>query len=261
MKALVIILGLAAAIGSLQWSAAEAMPRGFQEHRFNGRAPIHADGVTTFHVRAGDCSAIDYGDGRGESDCFNGNLRSRIAYRTYARLGDSVQYRMEIFIPADLRYGGGPNRRSLLEIAEWQRINTIKNHIHQLHVDSSKGVTFDDVRCFAPSEFGQWNTFTLQVRWSMQDDGILRVLCNDRVVVNRRGRTAIPPDCGQPGVFQCVPELQRPDEPIQFQAGILFRGFGEQNRRDGLSPRGRMSPDQGFTIRMRNIEVSNVRFR
>jgi hypothetical protein len=154
MKALVIILGLAASIGSLQWSTAEAMPRGFQEQRFNGRDPVHADGVTTFHVRPGDCSAIDYGDGRGESDCFNGNLRSRIAYRTYARLGDSVQYRMEIFIPADLRYNGGPNRRSLLEIAEWQRINTIKNHIHQLHVDSTTSVTFDDVRCFAPSEFG-----------------------------------------------------------------------------------------------------------
>lgn len=252
-------LGLLAMV--LLWTGmAAAAPAGFSDHRFNGRDPVHSGGVSTFQVRAGDCSPIDYGDGRGESDCFNGNLRSRMAYRTTARLGQSIEYRMEIFVPADLRYSGGPNRRSLLEIAEWQRINTIKNHIHQLHVDSSKGVTFDDVRCFAPSEFGRWNTFVMQVRWSMGDDGRLRVICNDRVVVNRSGRTAIPPDCGEPGVYQCEPRHQRPEQPIQFQVGILFRGYGERGRLDGLSPRGRVPPEEGFTIRMRNVGVSRVRF-
>lgn len=235
--------------------------QGFQKHRFNGRDPATANGVTTFHVKAGDCSSIDYGDGRGESDCFNGNLRSRIAYRSYAQLGDSVQYEFDLLVPRDLQYGGGPNRRSLLEVAEWQRVNTIKNHIHTMHLDSRRGVTFDDQICFGPGSFGTWITLTVSVRWSMGEDGILQVACNGKIVLARTGRTAIPPDCGQLGVFQCEPGLQKPDEPIQFQAGLLFRGFGERNRRDGLSPAGRMPPDQGFTLQMRNLSVRAVRFR
>jgi hypothetical protein len=244
----------------LSWPALSA-PSGFQDHRFNGRDPAHSGGVTTFHVRAGDCSTIDYGDGRGESDCFNGNLRSRMDYRRMATLGDALQYEFEIFVPADLRFAGGPNRRSLLEVAEWQRVNTIKNHIHTMHLDSRKGLTFDDVVCLRPGEFGKWNRVAVQVRWSMADDGILRVLCNDQVVLARTGRTAIPPDCGQPGVFQCEPALQRPNEPIQFQVGILFRGYGERGRRDGLSASGRTPPPEGFTIQMRNVSVKPVRFR
>lgn len=235
--------------------------RGFEDHRFNGRDPATAGGVTTFHVVAGDCSAIDYGDGRGESDCFNGNLRSRLAYRQYARLGDSVQYSFDIYIPADLRYGGGPNRRSLLEVAEWQRINTIKNHIHTMHLDSRRGLTFDDTVCLPPSSFGSWNRVQVSVRWSMDGDGLLQVACNERVVVSRTGRTAIPPDCGQRGVYQCEPALQEPNEPIQFQVGILFRGYGEQGRREGYSSAGRIPPEQGFTIQMRDISVREVRFR
>lgn len=251
-------LGLVVLLWAVPVSSA---PPGFKDHRFNGRQPVHSRGISTFHVQAGDCSPIDYGDGRGESDCFNGNLRSRMAHRTEARLGDSVQYSMEIFVPADLDYGGGPNRRSLLEIAEWQRVSTIKNHIHQLHVDSRRGVTFDDVPCFAPSEFGRWNRFVMQVRWSDGDDGILRVLCNGRVVVSRSGQTATPPDCGEWGVFQCVPELQQVHRPIQFQVGILFRGYGERGRREGLNPAGRLPPPQGFTIRIRDASVSKIRFR
>lgn len=241
--------------------AALSAPAGFQDHRLNGRDPAHARGVSTFHVRSGDCSSIDYGDGRGESDCFNGNLRSRMAYTRYAKLGDSLQYEFEIFVPADLQYGGGPNRRSLLEVAEWQRINTIKNHIHQMHLDTRRGLTFDDAVCFRPAEFGRWNKVIVQVKWSMADDGIIRVVCNDKTVVARSGRTAIPSDCGHNGVFQCVPALQRPSEPIQFQVGILFRGYGERGRQDGLNPRGRVPPDGGFTFQMRNVAVKKIRFR
>ena len=247
---------------SISWcSSALAAPSGFKDHRFNGRDPSHAAGVTTFHVDAGDCSAIDYGDGRGESDCFNGNLRSRISYVRTARLGESLQYAFEIFVPPDLRYGGGPNRRSLLEVAEWQRVNTIKNHIHQMHLDSRRGLAFDDVVCLRPNEFGKWNKVVVQVKWSMGNDGIIRVVCNEKVVLERAGQTAIPPDCGQPGVFQCVPELQRPKEPIQFQVGILFRGYGERGRRDGLNPSGRVPPDGGLTVKMRNVSVKKVELK
>lgn len=249
----IVVLVLAAGAGAAQ-------PAGFQNHNFNGNNPVHAGGVTTFHVDEGDCSAIDYGDGRGESDCYNGNLRSRIAYRDHARLGSSVQYRMEILIPATLSYGGGPNRRSLLEVAEWQRINTIKNHIHTLHLDGRRGLTFDDTVCIPPAEFGQWAEVVVQVRWSADDDGVIQVLCNDRPVVVRRGPTAIPPDCGAPGVFQCDPSRQDLSQPVQFQAGILFRGYGPRAQQDGLSRSGRVPPPGGFTIQMRNLRVSPIRF-
>lgn len=239
----------------------QAAPNGFQNHVFNGRAPVTQGGVVTFHVEDGDCSSRDYGDGRGESDCFNGNLRSRLAYRDHASLGQSLEYAMEIFVPAGFRYGGGPNRRSLLEVAEWQRINTIKNHIHTLHLDSVKGLTFDDTRCIPPSAFGQWNSVKVQVKWSAGDDGFLRVICNGTPVVSFRGQTAIPRDCGQPGVFQCVPDLQRVNQPVQFQVGILFRGYGERGRLDGLSRMGRVPPEGGFTVQMRNIRVSRIQVR
>lgn len=247
-------------VSGLLATASAAAPNGFSAHRFNGRDPVQSGTVTTFHVLPGDCSDVTYGDGRGESDCYNGNLRSRLAYRNHARLGDAMQYQMEIMVPPGFRYGGGPNRRSKLEVAEWQRINTIKNHIHQLHLDSVKGLTFDDVRCIAPNALSQWNRVTVQVKWSMNDDGLLRVLCNDKVVVHRQGRTAIPPDCGAPQVFQCIPKYQEPEKPIQFQIGILFRGYGTRARQDGLNPKGRIAPPEGFTVQMRNVKVSRIRF-
>ena len=238
-----------------------ANPRGFSEHVFNGNNPTTSGGITTFHVDEGDCSARDYGDGRGESDCFNGNLRSRLAYDNHARLGDSLQYSLEVLVPSDLQYAGGPNRRSLLEIAEWQRIGTIKNHIHTLHLDSRRGVTFDDTVCIPPSAFGSWVRIQVQVRWANDDSGVISVICDGRPVLVRRGNTAIPPDCGARGVFQCDPSLQEPQKPIQFQVGILFRGYGERGRLDGLSRNGRMPPQGGFSIQMRNIDVSRIRFQ
>jgi hypothetical protein len=251
---LVLVLSVLPAIAS-------GAPNGFQNHVFNGRAPVTQNGVVTFHVDQGDCSSRKYGDGRGESDCFNGNLRSRIAYRSHANLGQSLEYAFEVLVPAGFRFGGGPNRRSLLEIAEWQRINTIKNHIHTLHLDSVKGIAFDDTRCIPPSGFGSWRSITVQVKWSAGDDGFLQVICDGRPVIAYRGQTAIPRDCGQPGVFQCEPALQQINQPVQFQLGILFRGYGERGRRDGLNPAGRIPPDGGFTVQMRNIRVSRIQVR
>ncbi|MAM63768.1 hypothetical protein [Maritimibacter sp. UBA3975] len=240
---------------------ASGAPNGFENHVFNGRAPVTQNGVVTLHVEEGDCSSRKYGDGRGESDCFNGNLRSRIAYRSHANLGQSLEYAFEVMVPAGLRYGGGPNRRSLLEIAEWQRLNTIKNHIHTLHLDSVKGISFDDTRCIPPGAFGSWRSIKVQVKWAAGEDGFLQVICDGKPVIAYRGQTAIPRDCGQPGVFQCVPDLQRVNQPVQFQLGILFRGYGERARRDGLNRAGRMPPAGGFTIQMRNIRVSRIKVR
>jgi len=250
---------LAALAALLLALPALAGPPGFSEHRFNGRDPEWRQGVATFHVKNGDCSPIKYGDGRGESDCHNGNLRSRYAYRQTARPGQALEYRMEIYIPADLRYGGGPNRRSLLEIAEWQRVNTVKNHIHTLHLDSNKGLTFDDTRCLSPREFGRWNSFVMRVKWSTGADGFLQVICNGKTIIDYRGQTAIPRDCGQRGVYQCEPALQEPRKPVQFQVGILFRGWSEHRRAEGLNPAGRTAPASGFTVHMRNIAVSRLR--
>ena len=124
-----------------------AQPSGFKNHIFNGKNPKTAGGVTTFHVQSGDCSSIDYGDGRGESDCYNGNLRSHIKHNTHARLGESYLYSFEIRVPDGFNYAGGPNLRSLLEVIELGRVRGIKNHLYTFHLDARRGLTFGDIVC------------------------------------------------------------------------------------------------------------------
>lgn len=236
---------------------AAASPPGFKDHIFNGNRPVTEQGVTTFHVGPGDCSKKDYGDGRGESDCSNGNLRSRLAANKHASPGQTWEYRMDIFVPADFRFNGGPNRWSLLEIAEWQRINTIKNHMHNLYLDSRRGMTFDDAVCFSPKAFGQWNRVVVRARWSGKNDGFLQVTCNDKVVYNKQdSQTLIPEHCGKPRTYQCVPELQEPSKPIQFQIGILFRGPSPSATYDVSD---RKLPAGGITIQVRNLAVKRIK--
>jgi len=80
------IVGLA--VGALMVFAthaaatADPLPKGFERHKFNGSVrPEVKDGVTRFEIFDRQCSNVDYGDGRGENDCRNGNVRSTIAIR------------------------------------------------------------------------------------------------------------------------------------------------------------------------------------
>ncbi len=57
---------------------ADPLPDGFGLDKFNAsQAPTTANGITTFHVIPGDCSDVDYGDGRGGERLQEWQWRSR----------------------------------------------------------------------------------------------------------------------------------------------------------------------------------------
>lgn len=86
---------------------ADPPPTGFELHKFNGSsAPVTEDGITTFHIEDEECSNVDFGDGRGESDCLNGSVRSMLRYERWAELGETLNYSMDILVEPGLEYEG-----------------------------------------------------------------------------------------------------------------------------------------------------------
>lgn len=230
-------------------------PGGFIEATFQGRTPQYKDGTVSFTLMNGDCSKKDYGDGRGESDCKNGNLRSQVHTSKKQKLGNTYEYSMDIWIdPAFENFSAYGQPRSPLLIAEWQRINTIKNHMYELHLDTMRGVQFEDRNCFKPEGFGQWHRFRMVAKWSKRSDGFLRVYCDDKLVYELAGQqTAIPPLCGEEVKLQCVPELQNLSQPISWQVGPKLGGFGMEYAKYGMPSQFRRFPDSGLHMKVRNL--------
>ncbi len=228
-------------------------PRGFKEARFQGNSPKVSGGEVTFTLMPGACSASLYGDGRGESDCKNGNIRSRINATKHAKLGQTREYSLDIWIEPGFRYNKGRPVRSKLTLMEWQRIDTIKNHLYMLHLDSSGGAKFEDKTCFTPAEFGQWVTFTMRVKWSKDDDGGLEVLCNGRRIYALAGQNAIPPGCGTEAKQQCHLDKIDLRPPIQWQIGPMLNGYGTVYKQFGFSSPFRPWPESGLTMKVRNL--------
>lgn len=236
-------------------------PSGFEEARFQGRSPQFDTDAITFTLMKGDCSKKDYGDGRGESDCKNGNLRSQIHTRNKQKLGKTYEYSMEIWIdPAFTNFVAYGQPRSPLLIAEWQRINTIKNHIFELHLDSMSGVQFEDKNCFGPKSFGEWHRFSMVVKWSKGKDGFLRVTCDDQVVYELSGQqTAVPPLCGEQVKLQCDPKRQDLRKPVQWQIGPKLGGFGMEHEKYGMPSQFRSFPESGLQLKVRNLYYGKPR--
>ena len=51
-----------------------------------------------FHINAEECSAVAYGDDRGESDCLSGNVRSQLSDGGKTRVGSAVEYRFDVLV-------------------------------------------------------------------------------------------------------------------------------------------------------------------
>lgn len=240
-----------------------AAPAGFSEGRNSAVTPKTRGGEVTFTLTRGQCQSRPYGDGRGESDCKNGNSRSQFNAKKKQRLGQTYEYAFDLWIDPGFRYNGRGwgkvNYRSRLWIAEWQRENTIKNHMYEMYLDSRNGVTFEDKVCVPPSRFGQWNSFVLQVKWSNGPDGAMQVLCNDRVIYARKGPNAVPPGCGEPWKQQCKPELQDLSKPILWSVGPSLKGHGMDYARFGFPSPFPPFPDSGLTMKMRNLYVGRLR--
>jgi hypothetical protein len=230
-------------------------PSGFIEATFQGRSPELQDGIVSFTLMNGDCSKKDYGDGRGESDCKNGNLRSQVHTRNKQKLGNTYEYSMDIWIdPTFNNFTGFGQPRSPLLIAEWQRINTIKNHMYELHLDTMRGLQFEDKNCFTPEGFGEWHRFKMVAKWSKRSDGFLQVYCDDELVYELAGQqTAIPPLCGEEVKMQCVLELQNLRQPISWQVGPKLGGFGMEYAKYGMPTQFRRFPDSGLHMKIRNL--------
>lgn len=246
---------LAITFGSTAFAGA---PSGFKEARFQGNSPVVKGKEVTFSIKPGQCSKKSYGDGRGESDCKNGNIRSQITNRKHARLGTVIEYAADIWVEPGFRYSKGSEARSKLTIMEWQRINTIKNHLFMLHLDSS-GAKFENKSCFSSKQFGSWVSFKMQVKWSKNDDGFLRVFCNGRKVYELIGQNAIPPACGTPAKRQCALDKINTRPPVQWEVGPKLNGFGTVYAQFGLPSPFRPFRQQGLTMKMRSLYYGKLR--
>jgi len=233
----------------------------FEEVRWNGADPIYEDSVVTFALQSGQCGARTYGDGRGESDCNGGRVRSQLQSPDTVRVNSEVEYYFEFFIPDDFSYWGDqwyPSGSRLL-IAEWKRTQGIKNHIYEILLDNRRGVTFERETCITSDHYGKWNSFSLRIRWSRGDDGYLEARCNDRLILERRGdQTVIPPDCDTDYKLQCEVRHQRPNANIQWAIGPNFSGYGRDYERLGKSSPFAPFPPDGIEIRVRNLYVGGI---
>jgi len=259
---LFMVVLTAATIGP---AGADPLPKGFEQHKFNAsQAPVTRDGVTTFHVIPGDCSSVDYGDGRGESDCKNGNVKSVIRFKRNAKIGESVEYKFDVQIDPGFKYAGEfqpdalPFRPegwdSSLRIASWEG-EFIKNFVFMLKADATKGITFFGKVCQAPERFGEWMTFSLKVRWANDDRGWVLATCDgEPVYVEEAASSTKQIQCYLAN--ECQPGVVREPKTLNYILGLAFNGYGHDASKNGhASPFRDMQPD-GLTVRMRNISVT-----
>jgi hypothetical protein len=245
---------------------ADPLPVGFQESRLNAsNGPVVSSGEITFHIVPQDCSNVDYGNG--ETDCITGSTKNNIFYEKPANLGDTVEYKFDIWVDPAFSYQGysqgettrfgGKGRDSRLRIASWEG-PARKNFIDMVKLDLSKGISFRFQQCQAPADFGKWVTFSMKVRWASDERGWIKVTCDDRVVFFAEGVvTNEQVHCYYGN--ECDPERPLKNaKQFFFQVGLGMAGWGP-NWKDLTGPT--IGPftafdEAGLTIKMRNISVT-----
>jgi hypothetical protein len=240
--------------------ATPASAQGFSNHSLNGVQPTKSNGSWTFSLEPGGCSDKDYGDGRGESDCVNGNLRSRIWSKKSFKAPVSKEYAFDILIPSDFTYEESLSYRprGSIEVAEWNRINAVKNHMYEMHL-TNRGVTFEDKVCFGDERFGTWNSVKIQAHWSNDSDGFMRVFCNNALVYSSDGPNLVPPGCGTKTKSNCKLESLDLSKPIQWTLGPNYRGFGGDWAEYGRSSPFLPFPANGIKMQVTNVYEGKIR--
>lgn len=254
------LLLVVAAISIASPTEADPLPTGFREHKFNGPiAPSTSDGVTTFRILDGGCSNVDYGDGRGESDCKRGNVRSTMYHDPQARIGQVRDYRFDVKIPPDFAYPGRIHAETVLfipggwdshlRIASWEG-PALHNFLYMVKVDGRNGVTFLGKQCQSPEQFGEWVSFSMKIRWSSDESGWIKVTCDDRIVyADERVATNQAPHCWE-FTNQCKEGEFRNPNRFHYIVGPMMLGNGSDFG-SNLTP----IQEGGITIQMRNVEV------
>ena len=247
--------------------AADGHPAGFSNHKFNppGHDPITTDGVTRFHVNDGICSDVKYGDGRGETDCKNGSVRSILAHRGASKVGKSIEYRFDIRIDPSISLEPYKNiaatkyiengTDSHLRLASWEG-EFLHNFYFALKADSKRGITFLGETCQAAADLGQWVSFTLAVSWTGDERGWIRVTCNDALVYAREDTaTNQAPHCYESN--QCLPGEYRNPKTVFFALGPVVQGNGQDWEETGKSALFNEIQNEGIKVEMRNVSVRN----
>jgi hypothetical protein len=261
-----LLLALACLIAVTATPAfADPHPKGFIAHKFNGsRMPITEDGITTFQIFHEECSSVDFGDGRGESDCINGTVRSALVRPIWEPMGQVLDYRFDFRIDPAFAYPGFSNTWALgylkdswdsrLRLAIWEG-PLLHNFLYQLIADTKNGVTFLGNECQSPAQIGEWVSFSMKVRWSGDEKGWIRVSCNDRVIYAQEDvATNQAPHCYVTNI--CETGIKKDPKSVMMQIGALMWGNGlewKQNGRDSAFTK--IQPD-GITVQMRNVAVT-----
>ena len=156
---------------------ADKHPAGFSSHSLNGPArPVTKDGITTFQIFDKRCSKKDYGDGRGENDCHNGNVRSDLL-GPERKLGQSVDYSFDLWVDPGFGYGGFFNNHATGFLPEFMGQPTAHSQLGRalppqfpLHAEARQhqGRHFPRPRCQAPERFGNWVTFSMKISWAAE---------------------------------------------------------------------------------------------
>lgn len=231
---------------------------GFMSGRNQGVEPRVTGGIITFTLHRGDCQNRPYGDGRGESDCKNGNSRSRLNAKELQSKRHAYEYSFEFRVRPPFDYRPGSGRKSRLTLSMWQRVDAIKNEMYFLYLDANRGLTFEDRTCVATDRLGAWNSFSMKVFWSAGADGRLIVRCNGREVYSKDGPNLIPPGCGSRANYECKPQLQDLSKRIQWQVGPMLAGYGMTYARYGFPSPFPDFPKSGATIEVRKLKLTRL---
>ncbi|MCB1461715.1 MAG: hypothetical protein KDJ90_04625 [Nitratireductor sp.] len=243
---------------------AEPHPAGFSNHKFNPANPVTENGVTTFHIDNHGCSDTKYGDGRGESDCYNGNVRSVLAPSRQEKLGESVEYSFDLWVDPSIDYPGYINshahgfipdgRDTRLRIASWEGQH-LHNFLYMLKLDAFHGVRFLSKPCFPVDKLGEWNRFSMKVNWASDKKGWIKVSCNDKVVWLQEGiATNQAPECYVTN--QCEPGKKKNATRINFIPGPVLMGFGYEWKKHRKPSQFTEIQKDGITLKMRNLKVT-----
>ncbi|MEX0852057.1 MAG: hypothetical protein WD036_02050 [Bauldia sp.] len=246
---------------------ADPHPAGFFSHKFNGPSkPVTENGITTFQISDEQCSNVDYGDGRGESDCYNGNVRSVLSGPSFT-MGDRVEYRFDIRVDSAFAYPGYRNGHAVgflrggwdsrLRIASWEG-TFLHNFFYMLKLDATNGITFLGQQCQSPDRFGEWVAFSMKVRWAADEKGWIKVSCDDRVIYGDEDvATNQAPHCYITN--QCEAGIHKNPKKGFFILGPVMSGFGTEWEKyledSGGSAFTKIQPG-GITIEIRNILVA-----
>lgn len=262
VRAIVFVLLLVASIGA---AAGASWPKGFEANPYSGSAPAPtAEGEVDFRIFDRKCSSKDYGDGRGESDCNNGNVRSMLWTKQPAKLGSAVDYSFDIWVDPGLAYAGYKNNFAANFLpdswdsglwAAWWEGDQLHNFFYILKVDTTKGLTFLGNTCQAPQAFGQWVNVSMRVRWSDDEKGWLQLRCDDRLVYAEEGRPTLQaPHCF--ATNQCEPGVEKHPKKVIFNLGVHMAGLGHTWKDRGLeSPFVEIQPD-GINVKIRSIKLT-----